>query len=158
MLLVKLLVMFRSRFVGTHIEPDVDRPRDGRGIPADLHAPRVEHLALALPFRGREIRRVPAICESRGGPKGPFLSRATDPQGQPFSEGLGIVRRVDELVMCAVEVGATAIEQKTDDLGVFLELILALADAWERTAVGRELDLVPSRVETAIGAPVGKVI
>ena len=32
------------------------------------------------------------------------------------------------------------------------------ADRWERNAVRRELDLVPPRAETAIGASVGKVI
>src|SRR2546423_956206 len=158
MLLVELLVMFRTSFVGTHVEPHVDRPRDGCRIPTDLHAPRVEHLALPLPFRRREIRRVPAICESRRGSKGPFLSRATDPQGQPFLERLRVVRCVDELVMRAVEVCARAIEQQADNLGVFLQLVLALADGWEWNAIRRELDLVPSRPETAIGASVGKVI
>ena len=71
---------------------------------------------------------------------------------------LRIVRRVHEAVVRAVEVGATPIKQETQRLRVFLELILALGDGRERNAVRRELDLVPSRADAAIGPPARKMV
>src|SRR5438093_8681949 len=63
-----------------------------------------------------------------------------------------------ELVVRTGEIGAAAIEQETQSLGVLLELVLALGDRWERHPVRRELHLIPSRPETAIGAAAGEVI
>src|SRR5438876_7539415 len=60
--------------------------------------------------------------------------------------------------MRAVEVGATTIEQESQGLRVFLELILAPRDGRKRDAVGGELDLVPPRADSAIGAPPREVV
>src|SRR5437764_12118851 len=63
--------------------------------------------------------------------------------------GLRKVRRVSQRVMRAFEVREVAVEEKTQHLGVLLELILPRACAGELDAVGLVLGLVPTRAETA---------
>ena len=60
--------------------------------------------------------------------------------------------------MRANEIGATAIEEEPERLGVLLELVLAFGDRRKGYAVRRELDLVPSRAEAALGAAARKMI
>src|SRR6266550_2216987 len=158
MLLVERLVPLCAGLVSAHVETDVDRADDRRGIAADLGAPRVEHVALACPVRGRQVRCVPAVGEPGCRAQRPFLAGASDPERESCLERLRIVRGVHEAVVRAVEVGATSIEQETQRLRVFLELILALGDGRERDAVRRELDLVPSRADAAIGPPARKMV
>src|SRR5207245_200119 len=158
MLLVERLVPLCAGLVGTHVETDVDRADDRRGIAADLGAPRVEHQALACPLRWRQVRCVPAVGEPGRRAQRPFLSGASDPERKSCLEWLRIVWGIHEAVVRAVEVGATPIEQETQRLGVFLELVLALRDGRERYAIRREFDLVPAGADAAIGAPVGEMV
>src|SRR5207237_1418429 len=81
-----------------------------------------------------------------------------DPERESCLERLRIVRGFHEAVVRAVEVGATSIEQETQRLRVFLELVLAFRDAGERYAVRREFDLIPSRADPAIGPPARKMV
>src|SRR5438477_3247391 len=148
----------RSALIGAHVKADVNRAHDRRRIAAAFGTPRIQHLALALPFGRREIRRVPAVGESRRRPQCSFLSRASDPERESCLDRLRVVRRIDEPEMRAVEVGATTIEQESQGLRVFLELILAPRDGRKRDAVGGELDLVPPRADSAIGAPSREVV
>src|SRR2546430_14584659 len=158
MLLVERLVPLGAGLVSAHVEPDVDRPDDRRGIAADLGAPRVEHVALACPVRGRQVRCVPAVGEPGCRAQRPFLAGASDPERESCLERLRIVRGVHEAVVRAVEVGATSIEQETQRLPIFLELTLALRNGRERYAGGPELELVPSRADAAIGPPTGEMV
>ena len=103
----------RSALIGAHVKADVNRAHDRRRIAADFGTPRIQHLALALPFGRREIRRVPAVGESRRRPQCSFLPRASDPERESCLDRLRVVRRIDEPVMRAVEVGATTIKQES---------------------------------------------
>src|SRR5262249_7865226 len=146
--------------VGAEIEAQVHgleyRPRVA---PFGL-APAIEHLALLLPLDRADVGAVPAVRVLRRRAERALLAASADPDRNARLQWLGIVGRIGDLEVLALEVRALqlGIEEHPQDLRVLLEHVLARPDRRKREAEGFRLDVVPSGAEAAIDAPVREVV
>src|SRR5215831_348042 len=142
------------------VEAEVHRAHDRLRIALLRLAPLVENAALVLPVVGADVRAVPPVGELRRRAERALLAAAADPDGDSRLERLRVVRRVRDLKVLALEVGAPLlrIEEHAHDLSVFLEHVLARADRGKRVAVGLGLDVVPPGAQPAVDAPVRQVV
>src|SRR6266849_979912 len=136
----------RALGVGTHVEAEVDRPRDRLRIAILGLAPLVEHPALVGPLVHADVGRVPAVRVFRGRAQGTLLTLSADPDRDPRLQRLGKVRRVLEPEVLALKIRAAplGIEQEAQALRVLLEHVLTHADAREVEAECLGLDVVPA--------------
>ena len=154
--------LFAQRRCGVHdrpgitsrAQPDVAGHHDLRGIPADVAAVRVKHVALARELLRRAADKVPVLREPRGSAQRAALTAAadTDRRVRPLHR-LGLTPRIGELVILAGEIRRLLCQQPGNDLAGLFKPVTALTRAAQLHAVRAGFLLIPAGADTQLERP-----